>query len=417
MIFPLGGWVLGLWACMVGCLVSSAMAAGSCAGYGDLVTNGGYGLFDLETKAVHGCNLDTLYVPASVLKLATAYTAIQILGKDFRFETRFYQDAEQNLYLKGSGDPFLTSEAVAQIVETLKQLGLNRVHDLVIDDTAYALDEYAPGSAFSENPYDAPVGAAAVNFNTVSFVVGGDNRVHTAEPQTPLLPLMLEKAQGKGQGQYRVNICSGDCRPQQAAAEYAAELFQAFFKEHNMLVTGGVTRKRVPENARLLYVFQSAKTLEEMTASMLYYSSNFVANQIFLACGAHAYGAPATWKKSIQAERAVLGSILGSDWAASAKILDGAGLARGGRMSIRTTLELLAHFFPYHSLLRKRQGVWVKSGTMENVYNYAGYLDEKTAFVIYLNQPENSRVQVLKRVQHQHSQNASNKNGHLSTCE
>ncbi|WP_161629808.1 D-alanyl-D-alanine carboxypeptidase/D-alanyl-D-alanine-endopeptidase [Desulfogranum japonicum] len=386
--------------CLTILLISSSTFAENCATYGDLINNGAYGLLHLKQGNMDGCHLDDLYVPASVVKLATAYTAFKILGPDYRFQTHIYQDDRDNLYVKGFGDPFLTSESVNQISVYLSQMDISEVHDLVIDDTAYALEHLSPGSELSDNPYDAPVGATAVNFNSVAFTIDNSGGVHSGEFQTPLLPIMQEKAMGRKPGSYRVNICSTLGEQQRSTARYTAQLFQSFLRKNNIRVTGSLSRRSVPENARLLYVFHSEKRLEDLVKSMLYYSSNFTANQIFLACGARRYGFPATWNKGVKAEQEILQSILDRDFEKSWKISDGAGLSRENRLSVRFTLNLLNHFVPYRQLLRKKYGVSVKSGTMQGIYNYAGYLDDNTAFVIFLNQPGNKRNNVLQRLVH-----------------
>src|ERR1700743_2319569 len=58
-------------------------------------------------------NADTPFVPASVTKIVTAWLALEVLGADYRFETRFYLDDKRVLYVKGGGDPFLISEELA----------------------------------------------------------------------------------------------------------------------------------------------------------------------------------------------------------------------------------------------------------------------------------------------------------------
>ena len=59
-------------------------------------------------------NADTPFVPASVTKIVTAWLALEVLGADYRFETRFYLDAKRVLYVKGGGDPYLISEELAR---------------------------------------------------------------------------------------------------------------------------------------------------------------------------------------------------------------------------------------------------------------------------------------------------------------
>lgn len=71
-------------------------------------------------KEVFSYDPDRLMTPASVLKLVTTATALEVLGKDFRFETGLAYDGEiingvlhGNLYIQGGGDPTLGSSFVA----------------------------------------------------------------------------------------------------------------------------------------------------------------------------------------------------------------------------------------------------------------------------------------------------------------
>ena len=46
-------------------------------------------------------NADKPFVPASVAKIVTAWLALEVLGADYRFETRFYLDGKRVLYIRG----------------------------------------------------------------------------------------------------------------------------------------------------------------------------------------------------------------------------------------------------------------------------------------------------------------------------
>ena len=61
-------------------------------------------------------------------------------------------------------------------------------------------------------------------------------------------------------------------------------------------------------------------------------------------------------------------------------------------------LQLLQAFCPHRLLLPERHGVRLKTGTLQGVYNLAGYLDDGIPFVVLLNQPQNRRFPVLDRL-------------------
>jgi D-alanyl-D-alanine carboxypeptidase/D-alanyl-D-alanine-endopeptidase (penicillin-binding protein 4) len=71
-------------------------------------------------------NADKPFVPASVAKIVTAWLAMEVLGADYRFQTRFYLDGDRVLYIRGGGDPFLISEELAQLASALVLIGVTQ---------------------------------------------------------------------------------------------------------------------------------------------------------------------------------------------------------------------------------------------------------------------------------------------------
>lgn len=76
-------------------------------------------------------------IPASALKAVTTATALQVLGKDYRFETRLLRDGD-DLVVKGGGDPTLASTSpdaeFEAWTEALKRAGVEAIEgDLVMD--------------------------------------------------------------------------------------------------------------------------------------------------------------------------------------------------------------------------------------------------------------------------------------------
>ena len=74
---------------------------------------------DAQGNEVVAQNVDEPFVPASVTKIVTAWLAMQVLGGDYRFQTRFYLDDKRVLYVRGGGDPFLISEELASLATKL----------------------------------------------------------------------------------------------------------------------------------------------------------------------------------------------------------------------------------------------------------------------------------------------------------
>ena len=372
-------------------------ALADCRLLADIAPAGAYGLADGAGQPVHGCRLDQPMVPASIIKIATVAAALRLLGPEYRFPTEFHLDARHNLYIKGFGDPTLTSEAVAAMAVRLREQGLARVETLFIDGSAFALSGLTPGQEGSDNPYDAPVGPLSVNFNAVPLERHPSGRITPGEAQTPMVPIMLEMGRSRPVGRHRLNVCAGGCDPATRVARYSGELFRAQLEAAGVPVAGLGGLRPTPAGARLVATLQSDQTLTAMSRSLLHYSTNFTANLVFLACGAQRFGDPATWDKARRAVREALGSQLGASAEAIVQV-DGAGLSRDNRVTARAMLRLLEVFRPHRDLLPRDRHGWIKTGTLTGVANGAGYLADGRACVLLLDQPASRRALLLDRL-------------------
>lgn len=105
----------------------------------------GFCVLDPEGGTMYASPLaDTALCPASALKTVTTAAAFDLLGEDFRFETRIGGSAalgangvlEGNLILVGGGDPTLSSEDLEAMVAELVKAGLKQVGGRVLVDDA-----------------------------------------------------------------------------------------------------------------------------------------------------------------------------------------------------------------------------------------------------------------------------------------
>ena len=143
---------------------------------------------DAEDSELVAQNADEPFVPASVTKIVTAWLALEVLGGDYRFETRFYLDDKRVLYVRGGGDPFLISEELAPLATDLVAVvGKKPIDGIVLDASYYPSNLSIPGIEDANNAYNALNSALAVNFNTI-YAVRRGNKVSSAEKQTPITP-------------------------------------------------------------------------------------------------------------------------------------------------------------------------------------------------------------------------------------
>ncbi len=339
-------------------------------------------VFDPQGGLIYEKNADKPLIPASTLKLLTALCALEHLGEDYRFVTEFYVNAKDDLLIKGYGDPLLISEQVAGIGETLAGR-IKQVRHLILDGTWFDPGIDIPGTgAQSLQPYDAPVGALCVNFNTV-FVKRKNNTWTSAEPQTPLLPAAVKRLKQARADSGRLLLSSQNMEN----LFYAGQLFAHFLNEHGIEISGQIRAGRADRQAhRLIYRHRSPFVLTEIISGLMAYSNNFTANQILLAVGAEVCGPPATLQKAVQ----VLDSYAKNRLKISPGLVEGSGISRKNRISAKMFGPLLCAFAPYRHLLTEENGIFYKTGTLNGIQSRAGLIAHKKdlyGFAVLINTP------------------------------
>jgi D-alanyl-D-alanine carboxypeptidase/D-alanyl-D-alanine-endopeptidase (penicillin-binding protein 4) len=337
---------------------------------------------DAQGNELVAQNADEPFVPASVTKIVTAWLAMEVLGGDYRFETRFYLDAKRVLYVRGGGDPFLISEELATLAtELIATVGKNPIAGIVLDGSYYPSNLRIPGIEDDDQAYNALNSALAVNFNSVYAVRSGD-KVRSAEKQTPITPLAITefRAHGPG-GSGRISLSQDPT----VSLQYAGELIAAFIERAGASVNGKISIGTVPEGLKPVYVHRQSRPLSEILVELLRASNNYIANQVFLEIGGRRLGGPVNLQKSLEIANEMLAA---HGLAADIHLEEGSGISRENRFTARGLAKVLELFAPHADLLRGHDGGMNKSGTMEGVRTLAGYADTsshgRVRFVISL---------------------------------
>jgi D-alanyl-D-alanine carboxypeptidase/D-alanyl-D-alanine-endopeptidase (penicillin-binding protein 4) len=332
--------------------------------------------------SIHSLREDKLMVPASTLKVFTALLAFKTWSPDHRFATDFYVDEKNILWVKGFGDPFISSEEMGRIAKNLKERGLSHVSGIVVDDHYFAPNIVIDGKSNTLKPYDAPVGALSVNFNTLS-IIRNKAEIYSGEAHTPLTPLMQKIGKRFPNGHYEINLGKQINSSRYFAEVLRGKLQQQGVKTANLIAAGHLTASVPP-----FYHHQNSHSLSQIVEEMLENSNNFTANQLFLMMGAERYGAPATIDKSQKAAAEKVKLLFG--W--NQKIFyEGSGLSYKNHLTANQFLHVLQEFAPYKSLLKSQGGsILAKTGTLTGVSSYAGYLHKAqhwVPFALFINQP------------------------------
>lgn len=280
-------------------------------------------------------------VPASVTKLVTAAAALDLLGPRYTFHTRVVRTGpiedgvlKGDLFVIGSGDPFLVSERLWLLANQLRLSGVEAIEGrLVFDDSGWPRIEDWSSFGGSDRAYAATPSALAMNFNALSFHItpgknAGDPVVVRQDPfDLPYLQIENYLRTGKGGSSQNWRL---DLRPAPASARigsagssldpvtYPCEIarlegtvpaghrpFLAYRRASEPLALGGsllrgflesvgidhrgtIALGPAPVDAILVLDFESLP-VDDLIASMNRYSNNFIANQLALSISRESY--------------------------------------------------------------------------------------------------------------------------------
>ncbi|MEW6430907.1 MAG: D-alanyl-D-alanine carboxypeptidase/D-alanyl-D-alanine-endopeptidase [Myxococcota bacterium] len=360
-----------------------------------------------DGTVVFARDADELLNPASNVKLYTAAAALTQLGTEYRFETEFLTPSDfkegktKILYIRGKGDPTITTERLYGIVSELVHAGLREVQDIVVDDTWFDADREPPGydQESGDKAYLAPTGALSLNWNTVGVYLRPGDTVGSAgaielEPASDYFVVEGQLATGtKTQRRFTVSSSVDRDRVRQKItvdgvvpvekgtwsqwrkidqpALYFGFTVKELLKQRGVKVKGRVRAGTVPPGQKMLYVAVS-DTLDVVLKKLNKHSSNFVAEQLIKTLGAEKRGAPGSTANGI----AVVEDFLAQDVGiprGSFVMKNGSGLNDANRFSATQTNKLLTYMvknFPLMPEYLSALGIAGKDGTLK--YRFEG---------------------------------------------
>lgn len=317
---------------------------------------------------------DSLFAPASNMKIITGAAALSILGPDYRFVTEVAIDAASadtliagDIYVRGSGDPSLVSEELWKLVEEIEVLGVKRIEgDLVLDDSYFDdVRTTSEGIADGYHAYEARTGALSLNFNAIAVHVrpgprpGLPARVALA-PATDFVELRsvartvssgtrssigVERFTQRGRNVVAVTgaISVGSQRTVvyrnlDMPAGYLGTVMAEFLGRAGVVLSGSIRTGLAPDHAAVI-VRHESKPLSLIIRDLNKYSNNFIAEQLVKTLSAEVSGAPGTTQGGLAVLEEWLGDI-GID-SLGYRLVDGSGFSRDNQLSPRTVVRAI----------------------------------------------------------------------------
>ena len=397
-------------------------------------TSTGISVVDVNTgKPVFNQRADIAYKPASVQKLVTSAVALLELGSDYRFETKIYvgpgdslaSGSVKDLYVRGGGDPNLTTEDLWMIARSLKRKGLKQIGKLHLDDSVFVSSRPRQG----QRAFQAASSGLSYNFNSLQFEVcpgkrAGEHATVTIDPWeygtriqghiTTILgnsqSFQIDELKGPTGTTGPIYIVKGNMGDKRECTSfyrsvsdpvlYFSRSFVAQLRYLGISLEGTIDARQIPPGAKEVHVHKS-KALSQILEDLNHYSSNFIAEQVLTIMG-DAGSRRHDRDKALVKMAAFLGT-LGYP-SSEYSLQDGSGLSHANRISARVLTRVLYKMYGAEALkaeyikslsvaghngtLRTRRFgdgravVRAKTGTLNGVSSLAGYIVTKKGRVL-----------------------------------
>ncbi|MBO9411467.1 MULTISPECIES: D-alanyl-D-alanine carboxypeptidase/D-alanyl-D-alanine-endopeptidase [unclassified Ruegeria] len=259
----------------------------------------------VELEAVGG---DLGLPPASVAKALTALYALDVLGPEFRFETKLVADGtiengvlNGDLILVGGGDPLLDTDALATMAANLREVGITEVRG------AFKVYDGALPYVFSIDPgqpdhlgYSPSISGISLNFNRVHFEwkragtnydVTMDARSARYKPAVDMATMWVEARKAPiytyeasaRQDRWtvaRAALGNGGARwlPVRKPALYAGDVFRTLARSNGIVLDRVQVTRQAPVGLAL--VVHNSDQLDSILRGMLKYSTNITAEMV-----------------------------------------------------------------------------------------------------------------------------------------
>jgi len=355
-------------------------------------------VMDTQGKVVYEHAADTRLVPASNQKILSATMALETLGPDFTWKTRFWKE-DGRCYVDAEGDPTLTYADLAKVAQKLR---LKRGTPVVL--RAPFGQEYPDGWENDDLPNRYAARPASFSYDRAGFEIFAENGKLLPLPEplgvlvryrsgkdTPRVRLDLDRRQATVTGKLPDKKTSLDTLAQPDPIGAACSLIGGVY--------AGATDK-VPE--REPDVTLESKPLGQVLPNCLKPSDNHLAEHILLSAswrtwetnpgprnGTFGYGPAATLAATF------FSTYVGAT-ADDVHLVDGSGMSRHNLVTARFLARVLqriqtkkyAKVFldslpkPGEGTLGGRlkgQPVAAKTGTLDGVTSLSGYLGTDSA--------------------------------------
>lgn len=384
-------------------------------------------------KAIYSYRDTTPMLIASNMKLVTSYVALKSLSPSFRWQTKIAytgtisgNELNGNLYFIGSGDPTVNTDTIYRLLESVNNLGIQKINgDVIIDDHIFNSNVTSselfpePLSSYSANP-----AGFIVNSNLSGLTVRIKNNKVNLNPDFKAykvinkLTVAQQKFNCKDPSDYfsatRVNDKTiqitgqmpKSCNNKQLPVylldnhSYDSYIVARAIKNQNLALTGSVKFAQAPHAGLINITSNYSPELSAIITEMNLQSNNLYAKSLFLSTGAYKTTNQNTYNDARQYYLSTLASNFDFTELA-AGLENGSGLSRSEKMTTGHMNQLLDAIYnsPYQQIILNSLPSPGKDGTLQRefpafanqFYAKTGSLSDTKAYSGYFLSPNGKK--------------------------
>ena len=372
-------------------------------------------------------------LPASTLKLVTTSAAYDTLGKDYKYKTGLYKSTNNDIYLKLSGDPLLTTSDLEKLLDTAKEKNIVEPKGFYIDDTAFDNVEWGEGWQWDDelNPlmpkfsiYNINKNMARIDISPTTIGAPAQIVVKPFYPFTFVNQLTTEAKQSNNIKIKKSNMIAPNMlNAEGVVSKKTSVMIPVYSPKMNFQLRlddavsarkfeyySKITQADMPKE-NIYLVDEVEHDIASMLPMIIKNSDNLIAETLFKTAGAVYADDTGTLENSVDMLIDYIDRIqLNHEYI---KVVDGSGVSKNNLMTSKFMVEFLTYksteydFEDFKNLLTApgegtlktrmlyfKDDLRAKTGTLSDASAIAGYIKTKRgntfAFDIMINDPKTS---------------------------
>ena len=269
-------------------------------------------------KTIYEYNENKLMNPASVQKIFTMKAAYEELKPEYTFDTKVFADNNNNMYIKLSADPSLTTEDLKKLLKETKEIYRKPFNDIVIDPSVIDDKQWGTGWMWDDDtnellPKYSPY---TINQNKINITItpskNGLSEIKNKSDYHMMFVNLLKNGTSNNITFERKPWASSDMTyvtgtihsqisrqmPVNSPQSYFTTELKKSISAAGIKYSGQIKIAPVPGSAKLI-AKHSSDTLENLVAYTLKNSNNLYSELIFKAAAAHQTKQQGTTQKAV----------------------------------------------------------------------------------------------------------------------